>query len=149
MKYCIFHHIPGPKLCLNWYLMNCWPYHLYKAGISSALFIEQEMSCDLAASSELLVGLGTRGCACCRWDQSVRAGPWNICSSAAVVWTSSFSMPGGTGSLGLEVQRADEKMVFCCYNLLQLTCTGLSDITCCWLVHKNCPLSLVSSFHFI
>lgn len=41
--------------------MDCHPYHLFKAGISSTLCIEQDMSCDLAASSELLVGLGTPG----------------------------------------------------------------------------------------
>lgn len=37
------------------------------------------------------------------------------------------------------MQRADEKMVFCCNNLFQATCTGLSDIACCWLMHKLHP----------
>lgn len=37
------------------------------------------------------------------------------------------------------MQRADKKMVFWCNNLLQATYTGLSDITCCWLMHKLSP----------
>lgn len=135
-KYCIFHQIPGSELCLNWYLMNCSPYHLHKAGISS-LCIEQGMSCDLPARSESLLGLGTPGCACCRWDHLVRTGPWHLCSSAEVVLSSSFSMPGDAESLDLEVmQRADEKMVFCCNNSLQAPCTDLSDIRCCWFIPK-------------
>lgn len=135
-KYCIFHQIPGSELCLNWYLMNCSPYHLHKAGMSS-LCIEQGMSCDLPARSESLVGLGTPGCACCRWDHLVRTGPWHICSSAEVVLSSSFSMPGDAESLDLEVmQKADEKMVFCCNNSLQAPCTDLSDIRCCWFIPK-------------
>lgn len=101
-KYCFFYHIPGPKLCLNWYLMNCSPYHPYKAGISPTLFIEQEMSCDLSASSGSWVHLGHS------WDVPAAGGiTWweqdpEMCSSAAVL-SSSFSMQGDVGSLGLQV----------------------------------------------
>lgn len=37
------------------------------------------------------------------------------------------------------MQMADEKMVFFCNNLLQATCTGLSDVACCWLMYKLTP----------